>query len=159
VFASGEGLFGVLLSIIEEVDGAIGTNGGNLRELYAAGVRETALILDRPGLLDAAAAWDTSADLWEDLADAAMPAALDGAADAIEADEALHDAVMEGEAGRARARAAADRVWAARRRYAHEFPLPVDATADLFADLSERLAAIHSAEGEAVEATAQAMGR
>jgi hypothetical protein len=159
VFASREGLFGVLLSIIEEVDGEIGTNGGHLRELYAAGLRESAAILDRPGLLDAASAWEASADLWEDLADAAMPAELDGAAEAVEADEELHAAVMEGEAGRARARVAADRVWAARRRYAHAFPLPEDSIADLFADLGERLAAIHGAEVEAVEATARAIGR
>ena len=159
VFATGHGLFGVLLSVIEEVDGGIGANGGNLRELYAAGIRESAAILDRPGLLDAASAWQASADLWEDLADAAMPAELDGAAEAVEADEELHDAVMEGEPGRARASAAAGRVWAARRRYAREFPLPQASIANLFADLGERLAAIHRAELNAVEATARAVGR
>ena len=159
VFASGHGLFGVLLSIIEEVDGRVGTNGGHLRELYATGLRESAAILDRPALLEPASAWEASADLWEDFADAAMPAELGGATDALEADEALHDAVMEGEPGRARASAAAGRVWEARRRYAREFPLPQDAIANLFADLGERLAAIHRAELEAVEATARAIGR
>jgi Butirosin biosynthesis protein H, N-terminal/Domain of unknown function (DUF4872) len=159
VFATGHGLFGVLLSVMEEVDGGVGANGGNLRELYAAGLRESATILDRPGLLEAASAWEASADLWADLADAAMPAELDGAAEAVEADEELHDAVMEGEPGRARANAAAGRVWAARRRYAREFPLPQDSIADLFADLGERLAAIHRTEHEAVEATARAVGR
>jgi hypothetical protein len=159
VFATGHGLFGVLLSVIEEVDGGVGANGGNLRELYAAGLRESAAILDRPGLLEAASAWEASADLWKDLADAAMPAELDGAADAVEADEELHDAVMEGEPGRARASAAAGRVWAARRRYAREFPLPQDSIANLFVDLGERLAAIHRAELKAVEATARAVGR
>jgi hypothetical protein len=159
VFASGNGLFGALLSVIEEVDGGIGANGGNLRDLYAAGLRESAAILDLPGLLEAASAWEACADLWEDLADAAMPAELDGAAEAVEADEELHDAVMEGELGRARASAAAARVWAARRRYAREFPLSKDAIADLFADLGERLAAIHRAELAAVEATARAIGR
>ena len=159
VFATGHGLFGVLLSIVEGVDGAIGANGGNLRELYALGLRESAAILERPGLLEAASAWDASADLWEDLADAAMPAELDGAAEAVEADEELHAAVMEGEPGRARASAAAARVWAARRRYATEFPLPGDSVANLFVDLGERLAGIHQAELEAVEATARAIGR
>jgi len=159
VFATGHGSFGVLLSVIEAVDSGVGTNGGNLRELYAAGLRESAGILDRPGLLEAASAWEASAGLWEDLADAAMPAELDGAAEAVEADEELHDAVMEGEPGRARASAAAARVWAARRRYAREFPLPQDSIASLFADLGERLAAIHRAELEAVEATARAVGR
>jgi len=159
VFATGQGLFGALLSVIEGVDGGAGANGGHLRDLYAAGLRESATILDRPGLLEAASAWEASADLWEDLADAAMPADLDGAAEAVEADEELHDAVMEGEPGRVRARAAADRVWAARRRYAREFPLPEDSILKLFADLSERLAAIHRVEVEAVEVTARAMGR
>lgn len=159
VFATGEGLFGVLLSIIEEVDGGVGANGGHLRDLYAAGLRESAPILDRPGLFEAASAWEASADLWEDLADAAMPAELAGAAEAVGSDEELHDAVMEGEPGRARARAAADRVWAARRRYAHGLPLPQDAIANLFADLGERLTAIHRAELDAVEATARAIGR
>jgi Butirosin biosynthesis protein H, N-terminal/Domain of unknown function (DUF4872) len=159
VFAAGHGLFGVLLSVIEEVDGGVGANGGNLRELYAAGLRESATILDRPGMLEAASAWEASADLWADLADAAMPAELDGAAEAVEADEELHDAVMEGEPGRARASAAASRVWAARRRYADEFPLPQESIASLFADLGERLASIHRAELKAVEATARAVGR
>ena len=159
VFATGQGLFGALLSVIEGVDGGVGANGGHLRDLYAAGLRESATILDRPGLLEAASAWEASADLWEDLADAAMPAALDGAAEAVEADEELHDAVMEGEPGRARARAAADRVWAARRRYAREFPLSEDSILKLFADVGERLAAIHRVEVEAVEATARAIGR
>lgn len=159
VFATGHGLFGVLLSVIEGVDGGVGSNGGNLRELYATGLRESAAILDRPGLLEAASAWEASADLWEDLADAAMPAELDGAAEAVEADEELHDAVMEGEPGRARASAAAARVWAARRRYTREFPLPQDSIANLFADLGERLAAIHRAELKAVEATARSVGR
>jgi hypothetical protein len=159
VFATGHGLFGVLLSVIEEVDGGVGSNGGNLRELYAAGLREAAPILDRPGLRDAASAWEKSADLWEDFADSAMPAELDGAAEAVEADEELHDAVMEGEPGRARASVAAGRVWAARRRYAGEFPLSEDSVADLLADLSERLAAIHRVELTAVATTARAIGR
>jgi hypothetical protein len=159
VFATGEGLFGVLLSVIEEVDGGVGTNGGNLRDLYAAGLRESAAILDRPGLLEAASAWEACADLWEDLADAAMPAELDGAAEAVEADEELHDAVMQGDPGRARALVAADQVWAARHRYAHEFPLPQESIANLFDDLGERLAAIHRSELEAVDATARAIGR
>lgn len=159
VFATGHGLFGALLSIIEEVDGEIGANGGHLRELYAAGLRESAAILDRPGLLEAASAWEACADLWEDFADAAMPAELDGGAEAVEADEELHDAVMEGEPGRARATAAAGRVWATRHRYARELPLSDASISELFADLGERLAEIHRAELMAVEATARAIGR
>jgi hypothetical protein len=159
VFADGRGLFRVLLSVIEEVDGGIGAAGGHLRELYAEGLDEAADVLDRPGLLDAAAAWRASGDLWEDLADAAAPDELDGAADAVEAAQELHDAVMEGEPGRARASAAAARLWATRKRYVDAFPMPRPRIASLFADLGERLEAIHRAEREALDATARAIGR
>jgi hypothetical protein len=157
VFAEGSGLFGALLSIVEGVDGGIGTAGGHLRELQGAFLDEAAAILDRPALADAAAAWRAAGDLWEDLADAAVPADLEGAAAAVEADEALHDAVMAGEVGRAAARKAAATVWATRGRYARSFPLPEARIRELFADLGERLDAIHAAETSAVEATRRAM--
>ena len=48
---------------------------------------EAAAILDRPALEDAARAWRAVADLWEELADAAVPPDLDGAAEAVEAVE------------------------------------------------------------------------
>jgi hypothetical protein len=157
VFAGGTGLFGALLSIVEGVDGNIAAGGGHLRELQAAFLEEAVAILDRPALESAAAAWRGAADLWEDLADAAVPPDLDGAVDAVEADEALHDAVMEGEPGRARARDAAAQVWAARVRYARAFPLPEERVWELFTDLGRRIAAIHDAEVEAVEVTRRAV--
>ena len=159
VFADGTGLFGALLSIVEGVDGGIGPHGGHLRELQGVFLDEAAAILDRPALTDAAAAWRAAGDLWEDLADAAVPADLEGAAEAVEADEALHDAVMAGEPGRAAARDAAAVTWAIRDRYAQSFPLPEDRIRELFADLGQRLATIHAAETEAVEATRLAIVR
>ncbi len=159
VFADGTGLFGALLSIVEGVDGGIGPHGGHLRELQGAFLDEAAAILDRPALTEAAAAWRAAGDLWEDLADAAVPADLEGAAEAVEADEALHDAVMAGEPGRAAAREAAAVMWAIRDRYARSFPLPEDRIRELFADLGRRLAMIHAAETEAVEATRLAIVR
>jgi hypothetical protein len=53
------------------------------------------------------AAWRGVADQWEELADAAVPPELDGAAEAVEALETLHGAVMAGESG-GRAGAAAE---------------------------------------------------
>jgi hypothetical protein len=153
VFADGNGLFAALLSIVELVDGGIGPYGGHLRELQGAFLDEAAAILDRPALRTAADAWRAAGDLWEDLADAAVPADLEGAAAAVEADEALHDAVMAGEPGRAAAREAAAVVWATRDRYAGSFPLPASRIQELFADLGRRLEAIHAAEVAAVEAT------
>ncbi len=159
VFADRVGLFGTLLSAVEAVDGEVGATGGHLRELQAAGLDEAAAALDRPALADAAARWRTAADLWEDFADAVVPPDLDGATEAVESDEALHEAVALGEAGRARAQAAAERVWAARDGYANSFPLDADRVAALFADLSSRLAEIHAAERDALDSTATAIGR
>lgn len=159
VFAGGTGLFDALLSIVESVDGGIGAVGGHLRELQGAFFDEAAVILDRPALGEAADAWRAAGDLWEDLADAAVPADLDGVAEAIDADEALHDAVMAGEPGRAAARDAAAVVWAARARYETSFPLPADRIHELFGDLGRRLVEIHEAERNAVEVTRLAIVR
>jgi len=159
VFPAGRGLFDVLISMVEQVDASVGAWGGDLRDLYADGLEEAAAILDRPALRDAAPAWRASADLWQELADAAVPPTLAGAADAVKLAEELHDAVTLGEPGRARARAAAAGLWELRRRYADEWPLAEDETDALLADLGRRLEAIHAAERAALDATARAIGR
>ena len=157
VFEGRVGLFSALLSVVEGVDGEVGPSGGHLRERYAAFLETAAAALDRPSLGDAAIAWRLAADLWEDLADAAVPAELAGAAEAVDAAEELHAAAMAGDAGRARASSAAGTLWATRERYARAFPLPDAAVDRLFSELSERLAAIHAAEVAAVDATAAAI--
>jgi hypothetical protein len=159
VFAGGRGLFGALAAIHELVDGQVGPGGGHLRDLYAGALDEAAAALDNPALGDAARAWRNVADRWEELADAAVPPDLDGAAEAAEAAETLHEAVMAGESGRSRAIRAAETAWAIRDRYAEEFPLPSDRIEAILGDLGERLGAIHQAEVDALEMTAQAIGR
>ena len=159
VFADGHGLFGSLSALHELVDGEVGPWGGHLRELYAASLDEAAVALDNPALGDAAQAWRDVADLWEELADAAVPPDLDGAAEAVEAVETLHEAVMAGEPGRSRAVAAAETAWAIRDRYADAFPLPPDRIAAILEDLGDRIAAIHQAEVDALAMTARAIGR
>jgi hypothetical protein len=159
VFADGHGLFGSLLALLEGVDGDVGPWGGHLRDLYAASLDEAAGALQMPALGDAAGVWRVAADLWQELADAAVPPDLDGAADAAEAVERLHEAVMEGEPGRVRARSAAAAAWSIRDRYADAFPLPADRVEAILADLGERLRAIYEAEREALEVTARAIGR
>lgn len=153
------GLFGTLLSIVEEVDGDVGASGGHLRYLYATALDEAAAILDLAALADAADRWRTAGDLWEDLADAAVPPSLTDGIEAIEADERLHDAVMAGEPGRADAAAAAREVWALRNANADSIALDANARATLFADLGARLADIYEAEVAALDATARAIGR
>ena len=159
VFADGRGLFGSLSALHESVDGGVGPWGGHLRELYAASLDEAAIALDNPALGDAARAWRGVADQWEELADAAVPPDLDGAADAVEAVEALHEAVMAGEPGRSRVSAAAETVSAIRDRYADAFPLPPDRVTAILEDLGERLGAIYGAEVDALDTTARAIGR
>jgi hypothetical protein len=158
VFADGDGLFGALLSIVEAVDVRAGAAGGHMRERYAEFLDEvTDAGIGRFG--EAAAAWRAAADLWEDLADAVLPPDLDGALEAAQLDERLYAAVMDGEPGRAEARAAAERLWAIRDEHASGVSLSDDRIAELFADLGSRIAAIHAAEAAAVDATAAAIGR
>lgn len=159
VFADGIGLFGALSAIHEDVDGQVGSSGGHLRDLYADALDEAAVALDLAALADAARAWREVADHWEELADAAVPVDLDGAADAVEAAEALHEAVLDGEAGRARAADAAATLWSIRERYAEAVPLPPDRIEAILDDLGQRLGVIHQAEVEALEQTARAIGR
>jgi hypothetical protein len=159
VFADGRGLFGSLISILENVDGQVGPSGGHLRELYAASLDEAAVALDNSALTDAARAWRGVADRWEELADAAVPADLDGAADAVEAVETLHQAVMAGESGRSRVAATAETAWAISDRYADAFPLPPDRIAAILEDLGDRIDAIYQAEVDALDMTAQAIHR
>ena len=88
-----------------------------------------------------------------------MPPDLDGAAEAVDAVEALQDAVRAGEPGRARVAAASETAWAIRQRYVDEFPLSDERVAAILADLAGRVAAIHAAEVDALEVTARAIGR
>ena len=159
VFADGHGLFSALLALLESVEGRVGPWGGHLRELYAESLDEAAVALDNPSLGDAARAWRGVADQWEELADAAVPPDLDGAAEAVEAVEMLHEAAMAGDPGRSRVTAAANTAWAIRDRYADAFPLPPDRIAAILEDLGDRLGAIYQAEVDAVDVTAHAIGR
>lgn len=159
VFAGGRGLYDSLCAIRENVDGQVGPSGGHLRDLYAAFLDEAAVALDSPALAEAAQAWRGVADLWEELADAAVPRDLDGAAEAVQAVQALHEAVMAGESGRSRTAAAAQTISGIRDRYADAFPLPRDRISAILEDLGDRLGAIYQAEVDALNMTARAVGR
>jgi hypothetical protein len=159
VFADGHGLFGALSAIHENVDGQVGTHGGHLRELYATALDEAAIALENPAVGDAARAWRDAADHWEELADAAVPPDLDGAAEAVEAVESLHEAVMAGEPGRSTAVAAAETAWAIRDRYADDVPLPEDRITAILEDLGDRIGAIYESEVDALDRTARAISR
>jgi len=158
VFAGGRGLFAALAALHESVDGRVGPSGGHLRELFAASLDEAAVALDTPALGDAARAWRSVAERWEELADAAVPPDLDGSAESVEAVETLHAAVMDGEPGRSRATAAAATAWGIRDRYTEAFPLPADRVAAILEDLGAQIGAIHEAEVDALDLTTRAIG-
>jgi hypothetical protein len=158
VFAGGQGLFAALLSIVEAVDGRAGASGGHLRERYADFLDEIAEA--GLGAFDEAAdRWRVAADLWEDLADAALPPDLDGGLEAAHLAERLHAAVRQGEPGRTEAATVAERLWAIRAEHADGVSLADDRMADVLADLGSRLAHIHAAEVAAIDALAAAIGR
>jgi hypothetical protein len=159
VFADGQGLFATLSALHEQVDGQVGPWGGHLRELYAAALDEAAIAIDDASLGDAARAWRSVADRWEELADSAVPSDLQGAAEAVEAAEALHDAVMDGESGRSRVLAAAQTMREIQDQYADSVPLPADRIQALLEDLGARIGEIYQAEIDALDLTARAMGR
>jgi hypothetical protein len=157
VFADGDGLFGALVSVMEEIDGDIGASGGHLRGLYADFLTEAATLLDDARVGEAATGWRAAADLWDELSDAVVPADLPDGLEAIEADEAIHAAVMEGEAGRAAAAEASGRLWSLLDRHADAFPLGTVRRDEHLAGLAVRLHAIHEAEVRARDALAEAL--
>jgi hypothetical protein len=154
VFADGSGLFGALVSVAEEIDGDLGPTGGHLRGLYADFLTEAATLLEDARIAGAAAGWSAAADLWEDLSDAVVPPDLPDGLDALEADEAIHAAVMEGEGGRPAATAASERHSAIVARHADRFPMSDERRDEHLAVLAERLTAIHEAEVRARQALA-----
>jgi hypothetical protein len=154
LFANRIGLFGMLVSVVEGVDGEVGATGGHLRDLYADFLEDAATVLDRPRLMDAAARWREAADLWEEFADAAVPAGIEGLSEAVDAAQDIRDAALEAEPGRVRARGAATRLWDLRREHASGAGIDASAVDALFEDLSARLTEIYAVEVHGVEETA-----
>jgi hypothetical protein len=152
VFADGRGLFGALVSVTEAIDGGIGASGGHLRGLYADFLVEAATLLGDERLDDAARRWREAADLWDDLSDAVVPPDLPDGLAALEADEALHAAVREGEPGRGAAARASERLQAINDRHARSFPLSDERRDEHLADLAVRLGAIRDTEVAARDA-------
>ena len=159
VFADGHGLFAALVAIVEAVDAARARGAAiSASCTRRRSTRRQSRSIDR-ALAEAARAWRAAADAWDELADSAVPSDLDGADDAVEGAEAVRSAVNDGEAGRARVRAAAAATWGIRARYAESFPLPAGRIDEILGGLGDQLDEIHQMEVDAVEATARAIGR
>ena len=158
VFADRRGLFGALVSVRAEAE-PIGADGGSLRDLYADFLEEAAARLERPALAAAAGGYRELAIGWHELAEAAIPPALERATGVGRALADLYDAVYEGgDADRAEAEAAAGRLWGAQAANADGLPLDDAAIEALLSDLGARVLALFEAERAALDRLAAALG-
>lgn len=146
VFADPAGLVGALVSTYEGIE-PIGTQGGNLRGLYADFIDEAAGLLGRPELAGVGERFRAAAALWHDLADAALPRSEPDLAAIRDLLAAVHAHVVgEGDAGADAAAAAAGELWALRRRWRAASPFEQAAASALFGDLSRGVHAIFEEE-------------
>lgn len=158
VFADGRALVGALASVWEGVSPA-GMTGGHLRDLTADCLDAAGPVLDVPTAA-AAAAWREAAAAWGAVAEAALPVDVPEFTRLRGLTAAIQESVQaEGDAGRPAAAAAAAELWDLRARLDAEPPLsPADRDA-VFADLGERLRAVHAAETVAVRELAVVLAR
>ncbi|WP_336204254.1 BtrH N-terminal domain-containing protein [Nonomuraea sp. LPB2021202275-12-8] len=148
VFADGRGLTGALLSIWEGAE-PVGMDGGNLRDLFADGLDESADLLSEPGLAELAGRFREIHSMWHDLAEAALPADVPEFARIRDLTAEIKEGVMaDGTAAAGRTAEAAGTLW--RVRAAADASFPAGDPATLFADLGKRMGAIYEAERAAI---------
>jgi Butirosin biosynthesis protein H, N-terminal/Domain of unknown function (DUF4872) len=158
VFADRVSLFDACLSVYENLEPS-GSDGGNLRGLYAAFLDEAAGLLDAPALGTAAAAYREAAARWHEVAETAMPAGRDPFAEARRLTDRLQTEVSRGDAGREEAAAAAASLWALRDRWRPEFPGDDRDVEALLAALADRVTAACDAEEAALGELTAALSR
>jgi hypothetical protein len=149
VFKTRRGLYTALKSLFEGIE-LSGKSGGGLRGVYAEFLDEAAEVLQRPGLREVAGVYRALAEQWSSLAEAALP---DKVATFQETKRLLrqkHAALMQGQAGVAIAEPLTVHLATLGRQTSQAFPLEAGGATALFADLSERLAALYAAENEAL---------
>ncbi|NRQ32391.1 DUF4872 domain-containing protein [Nonomuraea sp. NN258] len=149
VFADGRGLADALLSVWEGVE-PVGMDGGNLRDLFADSLDQAAALLARPELAELAGRFREIHGLWHELAESALPSEVPELARVRELTASIKESVMGGGSANGEEAVAAGRLLWESRAAANERLAAAD-TADLFAGLSARLAAIHEAETAAID--------
>ena len=150
VFADGD-VVEALASVVEQVDDGC-MWGGTLRRQYAAFLADAGRILDAD-FSDAARAYETAADRWAEVA--AVCRTVPAVDEAARLGLKRREAVARGDAGDRSAKAASASLESL---LGSAGPLPPDAIARLFGDLSEALRAAVSAEREALETLRSLVG-
>ena len=158
LFANPRGLYGLLQSVYEGI-ALDGTGGDGLRSLYAAFLDEAAPIVGRPALAEVATRYRELAAEWVALAAAALPGDVPELRQARELLREKHERLMDGgEAAVVATEPLAARIHAHYTALNRDFPLDAVATETLFADLADRLRALHANEVAAAGALGEALG-
>ncbi len=157
VFANRARLFHACLSVYENLEPAAGSDGGNLRALYAEFLDEAAGLLDAPPLGKAAAAYREAADRWHQVAEVALPAGREPFAEARRLTDRLQAQVEGGDAAQQEAAATAAALWALRDRWRPEFPGDDAEAVALLGALAGAVTAACEAEEAALGALAAAV--
>lgn len=132
--------------------------GGAGRGLYASFLHEASDILSKPGLIEAAEAFDRSASLWDALADASLPENVPLLKESRELLLERHNLfIAQGQAALARIQAIDARLAAIHAEVSADFPMSEAEASALFDELAGRLLAIHDVEHDAVRLMRAAM--
>ncbi|HEX6675722.1 MAG TPA: DUF4872 domain-containing protein [Actinomycetes bacterium] len=145
-FPPGRHLFGALRSVYEYVERA-GSGGGLMRPMFAAFLREAAVLLDDRRLDGLAGRYDELGEAWRELARAALPAEVPLFAEARELLD-RREAAFAARGGQATAELG--RTWARFDELAEQaddaFPLDAGAVDELLRGLQARVAAVYQDE-------------
>ena len=150
VFADRVSLFDACLSVYENLEPTAGSDGGNLRGLYAEFLDEAAGLLDVPALGKAAAAYREAAARWHEVAETALPAGREPFAEARRLTDQLQAQVERGDAAQQAAAATAADLWALRDRWRQQFPGDDQDVETLLTTLAGTVAAACDAEEAAL---------
>jgi hypothetical protein len=159
IFPRGRALLSGLATLFTSIEGmTFNTAPGAERAIFAAALDEAAALLDRPALNDVAERFRANAPVWTALAEAALPAdapALAEMRDLLRREQALF--IEQGAESTDERRAIHERLDALRTMADADFPLDEAATADLLADLRERVLDLHARETDAFKALRAAL--
>jgi hypothetical protein len=149
VFAERHGLVAALLTIWENATPA-GMTGGHLRDLFAEGLDDAAVLLELPELADQAEQWRSIARKWDELAEAAAGKDIPEFAWTRGLTAAVSTGVQAGDEGQDAAAESAAELWRLRGHYDTAAPFTETEISELYTDLGERLREIHLAEVDAI---------
>jgi len=149
-FPRGRDLLAALVAVYSQIE-LRGRGGAAFRSLHADFLSEAAGRLRKPTLEEAADIYRRAARAWTSLAQAALPGNQAGLAALRQLIREREDALeKDGPEGLELARSLMPKERSLRKKLEVSFPLDPPATADLLADLSRRVRAIHELEEAAV---------